>query len=75
MHQDNVLMNFINRRSTMNKINETAKLLANESRLEDMSIKSLAHSEVNKKAKRKIQRVKIMTVETMIVHIILLVIT
>ena len=40
----------------MNKLDKITTLLVNETRLEERAIKSLAQSEVIKKAKREIQR-------------------
>ena len=41
----------------MNRPDVGIKLLANEPRLEETAIKGLMHSEVNKKAKREVQRI------------------
>ena len=45
-------MTFINKRSMMNRLDETKTLAENEPRLEKMTIKDLVKPEVNKKTKR-----------------------
>ena len=52
VHRENVLLNCINKRNTMSKLDEIITPVENELRLEESAIKDLAQSEVNKKNKR-----------------------